>query len=136
MRLYIYTQTTSGPQEERLSKWSKEADLGYPETREAISGPHVAGKERRHQDQINQLRAQVEHLKQLVQRQEVVINNYQVKYPTVTRPTDTTIDEALDAELPPWISDPHHLSPLITAYDERIRELDSENRQLKDQAVS
>ena len=53
----------SGPQEERLSKWSKEADLGYPETREAISGPHVAGKERRHQDQINQLRAQVEHLK-------------------------------------------------------------------------
>ena len=53
----------SGPQEERLSKWSKEADLGYPETREAISGPHVAGKERRHQDQINQLRAQVEHYK-------------------------------------------------------------------------
>ena len=55
----------SGPQEERLSKWSKDADLGYPETREAISGPHVAGKERRHQDQINQLRALVEHLKQL-----------------------------------------------------------------------
>ena len=78
----------------------------------------------------------MEHLKQLVQRQEVVINNYQVKYPTVTRQTDPPIDAASDAELPPWLSDPHHLSPLITAYDERIRELDNENRQLKDQAVS
>ena len=126
----------SGPQEERLSKWSKEADLGYPEQRETIRGPQLAGKEKRHQDSLNQYRAQVEHLKQLVQRQEVVINNYQIKYPTVTPPSDTTVDEALDAELPPWVADPQHLSPLLSAYDERMRELEDENTKLKDQALS
>lgn len=119
-----------------MSKWSKSADLGYPDDREAIRGPQLAGKEKRHQDQVRQYRAQVEHLKQLVQRQEVVINNYQIKYPGVSPPTDSALDEALDADLPPWVSDPQHLSPLLSSYDERIRELETENQKLKDQALS
>ena len=75
-----------------MSKWSKSADLGYPDDREAIRGPQLAGKEKRHQDQVRQYRAQVEHLKQLVQRQEVVINNYQIKSPGVSPPTDSALD--------------------------------------------
>ena len=103
----------SGPQEERNQKWSKETDLGFPVEREAIAGTHVAGKERQHQDQLKQLNEKVEYYQDIIQRQEAELKNYQVKYGPVAPPAN--VDEALDAKLPPWISDPHYLSPLLTA---------------------
>ena len=70
-------------------------------------------EERQHQDQLKQLNEKVEYYQDIIQRQEAELKNYQVKYGPVAPPAN--VDEALDAKLPQWISDPHYLSPLLTA---------------------
>lgn len=113
--------SASGPQEERLSKYGKEADLRYPDARDDLRGPAFASREEATRTQINRMQTTIEHLQQMVQRQEIVINDYQTKYPGAVAAGDLP-DTSL-GQLPPWVSDPHIMSPLLLAYDERIREL-------------
>jgi DNA repair exonuclease SbcCD ATPase subunit len=122
-----------GPQDERNSQYGKEADLGYPETRTNLRGPQIAGATAALQTQVKRLQTTVEHLQQLVSRQEIVINDYQTKYPTASlAPVDA---DATAVGLAPWVADPLTMSPLLIAYDERLNELQSSNNVLSEQVT-
>lgn len=134
--------SASGPQAERLSQYTRESDLGYPEGRDALRGPAFAGREHALHTQLARMKTTVEHLQQVVQRQEIVINDYQIKYPGVSPNTggldpqdaaDPGADAANVAGLPPWVSDPLLMSPLLVAYDERLGELQAANSILSEQ---
>ena len=69
------------------------------------------------------------HLKELVVRLQAVLKEYQVAYPEL-KPTKT-LDRAPTAgledplpPLPPWISSPESLGPLLAAYDRRVQTLE------------
>ena len=129
--------SASGPQAERLSAYTREADLGYPEGRDALRGPAVAGREHALHTQLARMKTTVEHLQQVVQRQEIVINDYQIKYPSLSPNTSSSSspeeEEKAVAGLPPWVSDPLLMSPLLVAYDERLGELQAANGILSEQ---
>ena len=86
-----------GPQDERNSQYGKEADLGYPDNRDDLRGPQVAGREQALKTQLSRFKTTVEHLQQLVQRQEIVINDYQIKYPSASIAPADTEDETSTA---------------------------------------
>jgi chromosome segregation ATPase len=125
-----------GPQDERNSQYGKEADLGYPDHRDDLRGPQVAGREQALKTQLSRLKTTVEHLQQLVQRQEIVINDYQIKYPSASiAPADADDETATAVGLAPWVADPLAMSPLLIAYDERMSELQSSNIILSEQVT-
>ena len=131
-RLYI-AMSSFGPQDERNSQYGKEADLGYPDHRSDLRGPQVAGATAVLKTQLQRLQTTVEHLQQLVSRQEIVINDYQIKYPTASlTPADLDVD-ATSVGLAPWVADPLAMSPLLIAYDERLLELQSANTIMSEQ---
>jgi len=133
---FIIKQMSSfGPQDERNSHYGKEADLGYPDNRDDLRGPQVAGREQALKTQLSRLKTTVEHLQQLVQRQEIVINDYQIKFPSASVASVGNRDEERSSSigLAPWVSDPLAMSPLLIAYDERIAELQTSNTVMSEQ---
>lgn len=131
--------SSSGPQAERLSQYTREADLGYPEGRSELRGPEFAGREHSLETQLARMRTTVEHLQQIIHRQEIVINDYQVKYPSASLNTNAAAEDdtavVTAAGLPPWVSDPLLMPPLLIAYDERIGELQNANTILSEQTT-
>ena len=122
-----------GPQDERNSQYGKEADLGYPDNRSHLRGPQIAGATAALQAHNQRLQTTVEHLQQLVSRQEIVINDYQIKYPTASMAPSDIEQDATAVGLAPWVADPLAMSPLLIAYDERLNELQSSNTVLTEQ---
>ena len=71
------------------------------------------------------------HLLDYAKRLEVELRAYQARYPTV--PLDEAeLEDAKTDAVPPWVSAPDALSPLLAAYDERIAELETANKRHAD----
>ena len=64
------TMSAAGPAE-RLSRYTREADLGYPEGGR-LNGPQFAGREHALNTQLARMKTTVEHLQQMVQRQDLI----------------------------------------------------------------
>ena len=62
------------------------------------------------------------HLRQLVQRLNIELGSLQLRSPEEFASREKSHLEGED--LPPWVTSPHYLSPLLTAYDARIQELE------------
>lgn len=76
---------------------------------------------------VTDLEAQHAHLLDYAKRLEVELRAYQARYPTV--PLDEAeLEDAKTDAVPPWVSAPDALSPLLAAYDERIAELEAANK--------
>ena len=116
----------SGPQAERLSNWSKEGDLGYPSERDDIRGPKFAGKEQAYQDELKRLRGQMEFMKQVIMRQEVELNRFEMRAPVASG--QTQMRRTLRQILPSCLLTPdpsHGGSSLLRAYDDGIAGLEN-----------
>lgn len=77
---------------------------------------------------------QNEHLSGLVQRLQVELHFYQTRFPSTQIPEDVVSQEdvASTNPLPPWIARAEFMSPLISAYDNKIGELEAENERWRD----
>jgi hypothetical protein len=68
-----------------------------------------------------------------VSRLELELRSYQAKYPIVL--TDSQLNDVAN-ESPPWIVNAQYLSPLLQAYDDRVKELRLENIKHKVSSIS
>lgn len=126
-----------GPAAERLGQLSQdedlEAELFYNRTREAVTGADFAAKEESYLRQLMRSKAEITHLREVVQRQDIELNAYQSQLPNSVAPSPEEIEAKLAEGVAPWVAQPALMSPLLVAYDARIQEAEAANKRLLDQ---
>jgi chromosome segregation ATPase len=114
-----------GPQGERdAGGWaSRVGELPPAAGREALA-VEMAGEKRLYEQELTRLRNQGAFMERQLQRVNKELRLYQLKHPaTASRITKAEIDDQPD--FPPWISSEEVMSPLLSAYDARIHDLES-----------
>ena len=118
-----------GPAAERLGQLSQdgdiEAELFYNRTREAVAGADFAAKEESYLRQLMRSKAEITHLREVVQRQDIELNAYQSQLSNPVAPTMEEIEAKLAEGVAPWVAQPSLMSPLLVAYDARIQEAET-----------
>jgi chromosome segregation ATPase len=108
--------SAGGPQFER-DKHFKSASIAV--ARGGLSFERNSEKQV-YEGELVRLRRENESFRDQLQRTLVELKAYQLKFPTVHVTPDPTESE----NLPPWITSPEATSPLLKAYDDRIKELE------------
>ena len=82
--------------------------------------------------QIGALKEENEFLRSLANRVQIELKEYQIRFPQLLAEDIETINGNKETpngdmnDIPPWISSSKYMSPLLTAYDQRIKELNAE----------
>jgi len=105
-----------GPQSEKDGRSGAKSGLGGGLRMDRTSEKTV------YEGEVVRLRRENDSFRDQLRRSLVELRSYQLKYPTANVLYD---DQELE-NLPPWATSPEVVSPLMQAYDERIKELENE----------
>ncbi len=113
----------AGPQAERTERsQSKNRDELPPPNREGFMMGVVVDKQYK-EAELERLRSKVKFLENHLQRTSKELKIWQVRYPKVAANWPLE-DVDSQPELPPWMGSEEMMTPLLTAYDSRIAELE------------
>lgn len=74
---------------------------------------------------ITKQREDLQHLKELVVRHESIISEYQNAYPELNPHRKVDVGDGPAPPLPPWMTSPQTMVPLLAAYDRRVQLLET-----------
>jgi chromosome segregation ATPase len=123
------------------SRQERDFDLVAPQKRKSIKADEI-GTVSDQKEELNSLKQTIDVLKDEIHRLNVELNLYQMKYPPLMEedknPNINKSDSLLheDDPVPPWFTNTRQLSPLFLAYDERLKDLNDEINQWKQEYVN
>ncbi|CAN0048332.1 unnamed protein product, partial [Discosporangium mesarthrocarpum] len=128
----IFGMSRLGPQAERSSQWvNRCGDAHAPLQREALVIDAMADK-RLYENELSRMRTDATFLEDQVRRLSEELHCYQLRYPNAglggggADGEGNGIGGANAEGLPPWVTSAEVMSPLLAAYDARIKELEGQ----------
>jgi myosin protein heavy chain len=108
---------SGGPQSDRDRRfWDEKADLPSVVRSDLVV---IDGEEKKaYEGELSRVRRENASIKDQLQRSLRELKAYQIKYPSAYAPSGE------DGELPSWATSPEIMTPLLQAYDSRIKELE------------
>ncbi len=122
-RVQVMEPYAAGPQAERTERYqSTDRDERSPPNREGLMVATLVNK-RPKESESERLGSKVKFLEHQLQRTAKELKIWQVRYPkgAANWPLE---DVDSQPELPPWMASEEMMTPLLTAYDSRIAELE------------
>ncbi len=122
-QVQVMEHYTAGPQTERAERsQNTDRDERSSPSREGLVVATVVDK-RPKESELERLGSKVKFLENQLQRTAKELKIWQVRYPNVAANWPLA-DVDSQPELPPWMASEEMMTPLLTAYDSRIAELE------------
>ena len=106
-------RSSSGPQFERNRQlWDEKAEIPGVQRSDLVVNVNDHNDDKRaYEGELLRMKRENEFIKDQLQRSFRELKAFQIKYPSAYSPTE------VEDNLPPWITDPKLMNPVITAYD-------------------
>lgn len=106
-------RSSSGPQFERNRQlWDEKADIPGVQRSDLVVNVNDHNDDKRvYEGELLRMKRENEFIKDQLQRSFRELKAFQIKYPSAYSPNE------VEDNLPPWITDPKLMNPVITAYD-------------------